>query len=75
MHIKGEDLFETIKLFDNSDIHIIGPELSKISEIMFECGEDRRIKINFRDGSHERTGYFTEDDEFKIDQILSSWGV
>jgi len=75
MHLKGENLLETIKQLEDSDIHIIGTHLAELSEMTFECEENKRIKVNFKDNSREKTGDFAEEDEFKINQILSSWGV
>lgn len=75
MHLKGEDLFQTMNLFEKSDIHLIGNNLSKISMITFDFNREKSVTIHFTDGTWDKAGDFSHDDESKINKILESWGV
>ncbi len=74
MHIKGENLLETINQLKESEINIVGKNIADVSEITFEFNK-KKYKINYENSKIEKTGDFTPDDESMINEILSSWGV
>lgn len=74
MQMKGENLLETINQFKESDVNIVGKNIAEISEITFEF-DRKKYSLNYENSKVERTGDFTPDDEFKINQILSTWGI
>lgn len=75
MHLKGEDLLETINQLDEAELPLIGKNLAILSQVKFEFENNRSLMINFENNQRDKTGDFTEEDEFKIYQILSSWGL
>lgn len=74
MHIKGENLLETINQLKESEINIIGKNIADISEITFEF-DKKKYAINYETSKVVKTGDFNPEDEFKINQMLSTWGI
>ena len=74
MRIQGENLIETINQFKDSEVNIVGKNISDISEITFEF-DKKKYKVNYETGKVEKSVDFTPDGEFKLREILSSWGA
>lgn len=74
MNIKGENILETINQLKEAEINIIGKNIADISEITFEF-DKKKYMLNYETSKVVKTGDFSPEDEFKINQILSTWGA
>lgn len=74
MHIKGENIIETINQLKEAEINIVGKNIADISEITFEF-DKKKYALNYETSKVVKTGDFSPEDEFKINQMLSTWGA
>jgi len=74
MHIKGENILETINQLKDAEVNIVGKNIADISEITFEF-DKKKYTQNYETSKVVKTGDFNPEDEFKVKQILSTWGA
>lgn len=75
MHLRGENLLETAKQFDESGIPILGENRAEIESIAFEMEGSGKVTINYGNGKREVTGEFTPEQLATIESVISGWGA